>query len=161
MLKSPAFQKTDLFWCRQPFCTPFIQSIQNLFCLSCIFDFIRHNAQLFQCLFLLLRWRSHFPPKRGNIAGQVFCLDGHFKLQRIHQFLLRFFISASCFAKASSLCATTSSDAFCSASSRSTGMPASFPNFLSSAGLLLHFRRSGSPDGTTHAALCATKIKQQ
>ena len=32
-----------------------------------------------------------------------------------------------------------------------------FPDFLSSAGLLLHFRRSGSPDGTAHAALCATK----
>ena len=44
-------------------------------------------------------------------------------------FFLRFFISASCFAKASSLCATTSSDAFCSASSRSTGMPASFSKF--------------------------------
>ncbi|CDF04911.1 unknown [Megasphaera elsdenii CAG:570] len=37
---------------------------------------------------MLVRRRHHFPAKSRDVACQVFCLDGHFKLQRVYQFPL-------------------------------------------------------------------------
>ena len=91
MFKSPALQEADLLRGSKPLISTLVQTVKNLSCLPCILNLIRHDSQLFQCLLLFVRWRSHLPSKRRDITGQVFCLNRHLELQWIYKLLFSFF----------------------------------------------------------------------
>ena len=88
MLEPFALQEPNLFRGRQSLHPALRQPIQEQRRLAGGFDLVRENAQLFQGGPLLVAGRPHLPSEGGDIAGQVCRLDGHFKLQGIHQLTL-------------------------------------------------------------------------
>ena len=99
MLESFSLKKTDLLWSRESFVHTNRELIKQLVCISGVLDLVRKDSKFFKRLQLLITGRSGFPPDGRDIIREVFRLDAHFKLQRIHQLALAVFHGCEFFGK--------------------------------------------------------------
>ena len=85
MLEAVFFQAADLLGGGQSLIPAFVQPVQQQGCFAGRFYCIGADALLFQCGGLFGAGGTGFPPKGGHITGQIFGLNAHFVLQRVHQ----------------------------------------------------------------------------